>query len=112
MALIFFCMLISGSIAVPDMLDQSIGGNSQNYQTISSNKGIDSNAFIDAGCFVDGYNLDCSNSGLNQRFGCIWMSTPLQHLATSLPRFLWSNASPEAKTTNSIPPRESFERAA
>ena len=74
MALIFFCMLISGSIEMPDMPDQSIGGNSQNYQTISSNKGIDSNAFIDAGCFVDGYHLDCSNLGLDQQFGCIWIS--------------------------------------
>ena len=74
MALIFFCMLISGSIAVSDMPDQSIGGTSQDYQTVSSGKSIDSNAFIDAGCFVDGYNLDCSNLGFDQRFGCIWIS--------------------------------------
>jgi hypothetical protein len=88
MALIFFFMLISGSIAVPDMPDQTIGGNSQNYQTISSNKGFDSNAFIEAGCFVDGYNLDCSNLGLNQQFGCIWISNAsaaLENLSPKLP---------------------------
>jgi hypothetical protein len=74
-ALIFSCAMISGSIALSDLPDQSIGGNSQNYQTVSSNKSIDSNAFIDAGCFVDGYNLDCSNLGLDQQFGCIWISS-------------------------------------
>jgi hypothetical protein len=74
MALIFTFLLISGSIALSNMPDQSIGGTSQDDQTISTGINIDFNSFIDAGCFVDGYNLDCSNLGLDQRFGCIWIS--------------------------------------
>jgi hypothetical protein len=70
------------------MPGQSIGAISQDYQTMSSGKSSDSNAFIDEGCFVDGYNLDCSNLGLDQRFGCIWISNAsaaLGNLSPTLP---------------------------
>ena len=85
-ALIFTCMLISGSIAVSDMPDQPIGGASQDYQTMSSGKNIDSNPFIDAVCFVDGYNLDCSNLGFDQRFGCIRISNTSEALGNLSPK--------------------------
>jgi hypothetical protein len=67
---IFASLLISGSIALSDMPDKSADGTSQDYQTMSSGKSVDFNASIDAGCFSDGYNLDCSDLGLDQRFGC------------------------------------------
>jgi hypothetical protein len=86
MALIFSCMLISGSIAVSDMPGQSIGPISQDYQTMSSGKSSDPNAFIDAGCFVDGYNLDCSNLGLDQQFGCVWIANASAALGNLSPR--------------------------
>jgi hypothetical protein len=86
MAFIFTCLLISGSIAVSDMHGQSIGGASQDDQTMSSGKNIDSNPFIDAGCFVDGYNLDCSNLGFDQRFGCIRISNASDALGNLSPK--------------------------
>jgi hypothetical protein len=49
---------------------------------------LDSNAFIDAGCLFDGYNLDCSSSGLLQRFGCMQIynaSSALRSLSPRLP---------------------------
>ena len=66
-ALFFACMLISGSIA--------------------SNASIDS-AFIDAGCSIDGYSLNCSNLGLEERFGCMQISNAsraLENLSPQLP---------------------------
>ena len=67
-ALVFACMLISVSSA--------------------SSTRIDSNAFIDAGCFADGYGLNCSNVGLDQRFGCMQItnaSSALENLSPLLP---------------------------
>lgn len=66
-ALFFACMLISGSIA--------------------SNASIDS-AFIDAGCSIDGYSLNCSSLGLEERFGCMQISNAsraLENLSPQLP---------------------------
>ena len=68
MALVFACMLISGSIA--------------------SKTSIDSNAFIDAGCSIDGYRLNCSSLGLEERFGCMQISNAsraLENLSPQLP---------------------------
>jgi hypothetical protein len=86
MAFIFTCLLISGSIAVSDMPGQSIGAISQDCQTMSSGKSGDSNAFIDEGCFVDGYNLDCSNLGFDQRYGCIRVSNASAALGNLSPK--------------------------
>jgi len=85
---IFTSLLISGSAAFSDMPDQSADGTSQDYQTMSLGKSINFNAFIDAGCFSDCYNLDCSDFGLDQQFGCIWISnasSALNNLSPTLP---------------------------
>jgi hypothetical protein len=49
---------------------------------------IDSNAFIDSGCLADGYSLNCSGLGLDQRFGCMQISnasSALENLSPLLP---------------------------
>jgi hypothetical protein len=87
-ALIFTCMLASGSVSMHGMSDQSIRGTSQDYGTMSSGKSIDTNAFIDADCTADVYNLNCSNLGLDKQFGCIQISnasTALGSLSPKLP---------------------------
>jgi len=62
----------------------------QYYAALPSNASIniDSNAFIDSGCFADGYGLDCSSLGLDQRFGCMQISnasSALENLSPLLP---------------------------
>ncbi|MBN1234939.1 MAG: hypothetical protein JW999_02695 [Methanotrichaceae archaeon] len=65
-ALLFACMLISGSTSTS----------------------IDSNAFMDAGCFAEDYGLNCSSLGLVERFGCMQIynaSSSLDNLSPRLP---------------------------
>jgi hypothetical protein len=89
-ALILACMpiTVSGSIAQPDSPHPMPGEMQQDYAALPSNISTNSNAFIDAGCFADGYGLNCSSSGLDQRFGCMQISNAsiaLDNLSPKLP---------------------------
>ena len=87
-ALIFACMLISGSIAQPDQPDPAMGETRQDHASLQPSASIDSNASIDAGCFSDGYGLNCSSLGFDPRFGCMQISnasSALDNLSPKLP---------------------------
>ena len=58
------------------------------FACMPSSTSIDSNAFIDAGCFADGYSLNCSSLGIDQRFGYMQISnasSALEKLSPKLP---------------------------
>ncbi|VVB68976.1 Uncharacterised protein [uncultured archaeon] len=71
-AFVLACMLAVGAAAQPapaqvTFLDpMAEGGN----RTVPSNLSINSSAFSDAGCSFDGGYANCSEAGLEERFGC------------------------------------------